>query len=167
MLLATPMGEPLYKQIGFIKDTEYSFFRQGQTPPPAGTHIRKTKKNDYDRILALDRKISDEDRGSLLEIHLPASIVCAQDDIVDAVFFPTLTEGLIISESTESGLELMKYKYHRGIPLAVLPSSNAAGVDLLRASGSEFFRTASRMYIGEKINWLPTGIFGRIGGYLG
>lgn len=167
MLLATPMGEPLYAKIGFIKDTEYSFFREGQTPPPSAAHIRKTGPNDYGQILAMDRKISDEDRSSLLEIHLPASIVCSPGGNIDAAFFPTLTEGLIIAESMESGLELMKYKYHRGVQVAILPSLNAAGLELLKTSGSKFFRTASRMYIGEKINWVPTGIFGRIGGYLG
>lgn len=167
MLIATPMGEPLYTKMGFIKDAEYSFFREGHTPVPSDSLIRNAVFSDFGTLLEMDTQISGEDRSILLTPHLPDAFVYGSEHHASGAYFPTLTEGLIIAVNKEAGLELMKYKYNKGIITAILPSDNIAGMNLLQESGSHFFRTASRMHIGEKINWKPEGIFSRIGGYLG
>jgi GNAT superfamily N-acetyltransferase len=166
-LVATPMGEPLYAKLGFIKDSEYTFFREGQTEAPAMGSIIPAKPDRYEAILDLDKNVSGEDRGTLLRAHLSKAHVFQDDALTLGAFFPTLSEGLIIAATDEAGIDLMKYKYQHGIQPAILPSANQAGVDLLVSAGSKPFRTAARMYLRNKITWHPNKIFGRIGGYLG
>jgi hypothetical protein len=73
---------------------------------------------------------------------------------------------MIIAESTEAGIALMKKKFGLNKNFC-LPTDNEEGVNFLIRKGYQEFRRASRMILGNKLPWSGAKIYSRIGGNLG
>lgn len=164
-LVATPMGEPVYRQLGFQRISDYVFMRGGRTlDTPVETvpfsHALK------DAALALDAAASFEDRSELLEPHWAEGRFIQNNGTLEGFYLPTLGEGYILAASPDAGLALMRLKHRTG-SIAVVPELNSIAVRYLTASGYSEYRRGIRMTYGEPLPWRPEMIYGRIGGNLG
>jgi GNAT superfamily N-acetyltransferase len=165
-LLATPLGEPVYHKLGFQKDTAYVFLRDGMTELVDDDTIQTFQSKYKDPLLRLDKIVSGENRARLLELHLEGAKIIVESGEVVGVFIPQLGEGLIIALTERAGETLLALK-HSDIAYASFPMENEVAAKFLLNHGFVEFRKAIRMYYGEKINWRPDKLFGRIGGNLG
>jgi GNAT superfamily N-acetyltransferase len=167
-LIATELGEPIYTKAGFKKVTDYLFFKRLNS-----SHIETKSERimlysaQYKKgLLELDRYVTGENRINILEKHLPASYLIANQDEVLAFYLPSLGEGPIISRDKEAGIELMQWKYST-VDKAVLPDENIAGIEFLLANGFIQVSTCSRMLFGKEIPYHPEMIYSRIRGNVG
>jgi len=167
LLIATALGEPVYKKAGFEMETEYLFFESGtflqQEPVNEITRFKKKYKN---ALLELDHSVSGEDRKKLLENHLINAFLFVENNSLKGFYIPTLGDGLIISDTQEAGLELMKVRFtlHQKF---CFPLPNQHGINFLISQGFIEYRRASRMILGKRFPWNATKIYNRIGGNLG
>ena len=164
-LVATEMGEPLYKKVGFRNIGEYAFMKEGETTEPT-TRCTSYHPKYREEILALDFAASGEDRQTLLEPHLSQALVYCGDRL-SGFYMPTLGEGLIIADNEEAGISLMKNKLARAWLYIAIPRGNPPALEFLKSLGHKEYRVGKRMALGPEIPWHPKMIFGRIGGNLG
>jgi len=169
LLIATELGLPLYKKAGFRMVTEYQYFKRDnpwrdfQLSP----NIFPYEDNLNSEIYEMDKKISGEDRRSLLADYLETTLVYIEGSSITGFYMPDLGEGIILANTTEAGLELMKIKYSK-VDKAVLPSENQIGIDFLTQNGFTLSETkGTRMILGKEIDWKPEKVFSRIGGNYG
>lgn len=167
-LLATELGEPVYKKIGFETETEYLFFkREGTNGSFKNTENIVAFNNDFkNQILNLDKQVSGEDRILLLEQHLSDGFLYLQDNETQGFYLPNLGDGLIIATTNSAGQELMKLRL-KSKDFASLPIDNFSATEFMKQNNFNKVRTEKRMRLGKERNWQPTNIYNRIGGNLG
>lgn len=167
MLIATALGEPVYKKLGFETETQYVFMDRGVLPP-ADSEIEITPFHPRYReeLLHLDLQISGEHRERLLHDHLTTTHLVLLGSSLQGFYVPTLGEGLILASDSRAGLALMKLRFAASQKFC-LPVKNEVAFNFLTNHGFTEERRASRMILGEKIAWDATKIFSRIGGNLG
>lgn len=167
-LVATDLGEPVYKKLGFETETEYIFFKN---PKPNASWLTSNAIVPFDdehkmQITFLDKKVSGENRMMHLDGFLAGSFVYQQNDVIKGFYLPALGDGLIVADTMLAGLELMKFrltiKDH-----AVFPVDNVAAITFMNENNSIEFRKAKRMRLGLTRTWQPENIYNRIGGNLG
>jgi GNAT superfamily N-acetyltransferase len=165
-LVATPIGQPLYRQLGFRRVSDYVFMRGGKIED--GTPTETVPFNDTlkEAALALDASASFEDRSLLLEPHWADGRFIQNNGTLEGFYLPTLGEGYILATRPEAGLALMRLK-HRNGSVAVVPEPNQEAVQYLTRNGYSEYRRGIRMIYGEPLPWRPEMIYGRIGGNLG
>lgn len=166
-LLATPMGKPLYKKIGFETQGEYTFYKKYDfTPYRPASQIKTFSPGMTDQLLALDLDVSGEDRSRLLLPFLKAAWVCTENHELQGYHVPDLGEGLIISREVNAGLDLLGLKLKASNKI-VIPEENTVARDFLLRQGFSAYRTATRMFRGLPVLHRPEWIYSRIGGNLG
>ncbi len=167
-LIATPMGEPVYKKAGFLRETDYLFFKNEKYTfaPEENSSIANATPDLYPEILRLDKKASGEDRSVLLEPHLPKIRIFRSSNSISGFYAPTLGEGLVVAENDTAGIALLKLKL-QALPFSVVPSENEAAIQFLPDNGFQQFLRGTRMRIGKKLDFKPAMLYGRIGGNLG
>ncbi len=168
LLIATALGEPVYKKLGFEVQTQYLFFDEGALPKPNPDlkEIKAFEKQNEKDLLQLDALVSGENRKKLLEQHYKNCLVVFEEGSLKGFYMPTLGEGLVIADTSTAGFELMKLRTSV-VKKICIPVDNAHGVDLLTNHGFKEVRKASRMVLGEKLEWNGSKIYSRIGGNLG
>ena len=170
LLIATELGEPVYKKAGFRVISDYIFLKSDQPWRENSTskNIMPFRVNYYADIIKLDKRISGENRESLIEKHLDNSLMYLDNEGLTGFYLPNLGEGLIIADNSLAGIELMKAKYSKKADKAVIPSENQIGLDFLKKNGFVLSETkGKRMILGKDIDWKPECIFSRIGGNYG
>lgn len=167
-LLATELGEPVYKKIGFEAETKYIVFkREGTNDSFKNTENIVPFSNDFkNQILNLDKQVSGEDRISLLEHHLSDGFLYVQDNETQGFYLPNLGGGVIIATTASAGQELMKLRL-KSKDFASLPIDNLSATEFIKQNNFKEVRTEKRMRLGKVRNWQPTNIYNRIGGNLG
>ena len=166
LLLATALGEPVYKKAGFETDLKYLFFKH-ETLKTQSAVLTSRYTSAYEAaVLKLDRDITGEDRSKLLKPHLSSCELIVSDSIVRGCYFKTLGEGLILAHDEEAGIALLNRKYEF-LAKTALPETNEAGISFLRQQGFEQFSQGTRMWRGKKLNWQSEKLYSRIGGNLG
>ena len=167
LLLATALGEPVYKKLGFNVEAKYVFLDHGDLPEPSMDENIIAFTEPYRQVLLdLDKRVSGENRERLFNDHLKDCKLFLQKDDLKGFYFPTLGDGLIISNNPAAGFELMKHKGKLNKKFCV-PLDNVAGINFLENHGYTKLREASRMVCGKKIKWDGNQIYSRIGGNLG
>ncbi len=166
LLIATPLGEPVYHKLGFEKETVYMFLRDGKTVSPSVNFFSPFQEKYIDNILKLDEFISGERRRKLLEPHFANTLVASDDRDITGFFMPTLGEGFIVAMSPEVGKQFLMLKHSKTNSTAI-PIDNQPAINFLMENGFVEYRKAVRMWYGEKLSWQPDKLFGRIGGNLG
>jgi len=168
LLIATKMGEGLYRKFGFETVSEYLFFREKMLKTVAEyENIRPYKKSDLPAILSIDQHISAEKRSHMLSCFLSNSWVYDSGSAIEGFFLPDFEEGMIIAENDKAGLELLAFKHSLKKAKTVLPVENKTGTEFLFAHGFENYSMSPRMVLGKNINWKPQNIFSRAGGFYG
>jgi N-acetylglutamate synthase-like GNAT family acetyltransferase len=167
-LLATELGESVYKKIGFEIETEYVVFKREATSVMFKSHENIVAiNNDYKKqIMDLDRHVSGEDRILLLDKYLLSGFLYVQDNEAKGFYLPNLGDGLIIATTDSAGQELMKLRL-QSKDYAAFPTDNTNATKFIRQNDFSELRIEKRMRLGTKRNWQPENIYNRIGGNLG
>jgi GNAT superfamily N-acetyltransferase len=167
LLLATTLGEPVYRKFGFQVEAQYLFFDHGTLPPAESSpHIVEYHQKYEDIIFKLDYNVSGEDRKRLLKEHSAETKLFVEHGELIGFYAATLGEGLIVAENCDAGFALMKLKFANNTNFC-LPENNEAGINFLTRHGFKVYRKASRMILGENIVWDGKKVYSRIGGNLG
>ena len=169
LLIATEIGEPVYKKAGFRIVSDYIFHKR-ESPWKEITvsdKIRPFKSEFYNEIMRLDREISGEYREPLISKHLDNSYVYIDNGMIKGFYLPALADGPIFAGTTVAGVELMKMKYAK-VDKAVLPGENQIGIEFLKQHGFIVTETkGKRMILGKEVAWQPEKFFSRAGGNFG
>lgn len=167
-LLATELGVPVYRKLGFEAEAEYLFFK-GDKPIDSDIHdtcIMPYCGEHQRQIADLDRRVSGEDRMFHLQQYLSNGVVYAANNNVEGYYLPTMGDGLIIATTSAAGQALMKLRLTTK-DFGVFPADNTQATAFIRQCPFSEVRRQKRMRLGEKRNWEPKNIYNRIGGNLG
>lgn len=170
LLIATELGEPVYKKVGFKTVSNYLDFRRekgNNSTFGKSKNIFSYNQNYFTEVISLDSLITGEKRELLLAPALKNAVVYKINERIDGVYLPDLGEGLIIANTNVAGVELMKLKYSN-VDKAVIPEENQAGIDFLLEAGFKLHGIkAKRMILGKDILWKADCYYSRIGGNFG
>jgi len=166
-LVATDLGAPVYAKLGFETETEYLFFKDIVPdllrPDP---HVVNYRPEHFAQIVALDRRVSGEDRMIELEPHLQDGLIYEVGDTVEGVYLPTLGEGMIVAITPSAGIGLTKRR--RALSSSVVfPIDNVHATQYWYSLGYKECRRAKRMRLGKARPWQPENLYGRIAGNIG
>jgi len=168
LLIATEMGEGLYRKFGFTTVSEYLFFEGGTFyPSDQIRNIRKYREANFEIIMDIDKYITSEERTNMLSQFLGNSWVYGSDTQIEGYFMSDFDEGMILATNDEVGLSLLLFKNSLQKRKNVLPIENKSGIEFLLSHGAQNVDRAPRMILGEKIEWKPELIFSRAGGFYG
>ncbi|MFZ1320357.1 MAG: GNAT family N-acetyltransferase [Ignavibacteria bacterium] len=167
-LLATDLGEPVYRKIGFEIETEYMIYKCEAVSGlfKGNENIVAISSQFKKQILDLDRQASGEDRILVLEQHLSDGFLFLKDNEVQGFYMPNLGNGLIIASTDMAGVELMKLRF-QSKDFAAFPIENLKGTEFMKQNNFKEDRSEKRMRLGKKRNWQPQNIYNSIGGNLG
>jgi GNAT superfamily N-acetyltransferase len=168
LLTASELGLPIYKKIGFREDIDYVFFKT-DTPPALDAeseNIRPLTDADMPAILALDHAATGERRGKMLTAFLKDACVY-HDGVLRGYYLPGFGKGLIVADSTNAGLELLRRRFSRDTSPVCVPASNIAAIELCTGLGFRQYRKIPRMFLYNNVEWCPEHIFSRGAGYCG
>jgi hypothetical protein len=167
-LLATELGEPVYRKFGFETETEYVFLKSERLLDSAFHDDNIIPySNAYEKqIELLDRQVSGEDRLFHLQQHLSNGLVYVVDNRVEGFYLPTMGDGLIVATTNTAGQSLMRLRLATK-DFAVYPIDNLLAAAFIQQHPFTEIRRQKRMRLGKLRNWQPTNIYNRIGGNLG
>ncbi len=167
-LKATDLGTPIYAKIGFEVETEYLIYKEFtiDTNPPTDTHIQSYKSEYMEDVLALDKRISGENRIDDLHSYLKSAFVYLNNKTIEGVYFPECGEGLIIAENARAGTALM-YKRLQAKDVVLFPQENTNAKAFMDGLNIKPKGRIKRMIYGERRPTQLSGIYNRIGGNLG
>ncbi len=166
-LIATALGEPVYKKAGFITESHYDFYKNINLENLAISENVSPYQSGYKQaIFDLDRTISGEDRSQHLEDFLAEGFVYLQNNNIEGFYLPTLGDGLIVANTPEAGIELMKKRFQK-FKIASFPQENRGASDFMESHGYAPVMTPARMYFQKPMPWKPAGLYNRVGGNIG
>ena len=169
LLSASHAGAPMYAKMGFAVDSHYVFLKPGAPEPvvaAAVEYISPITPKDHDAIIALDHSLSGEERGDLLLNSFSNSYKYA-DGPIRGYYLPDFGKGLVIADTDQAGIELLKFKVSRERSMVCIPEANAVAMEFLVSIGYQPYLTATRMYLGKNIVWQPGKVYARGSGALG
>ena len=150
-LMATDLGEPVYKKLGFEIETEQLFFKDLELnfPESEFENIIPYNVKFQDEILAIDQMASGENRKTHLLEFINESFVYFKDGCLEGFYMPQFSEGLIIAKKNVAGLALMKKRLNTHTE-AIISIDNLFAINFIKNLGFKEFRRAKRMRLGEK-----------------
>lgn len=123
-LIATALGEPVYKKAGFITESHYDSYKDINLQNLVISYNVTPYQSAYKQIVFdLDRNISGEDRSQHLETFLIDSFVYLQNEKIEGIYLPNFGDGLIVANTPEVGVELMKKRFQK-FNMASFPQEN-------------------------------------------
>lgn len=177
VLIATPMGRPVYERLGFsVLDEQVRFSIDGVPDDrPPDPLLRPFAPGDLPAVVTLDRAATGEDRSAVLaDLVGPPSTVVALDHagaVRGYLTRPPWRGGALIAPDPDDALRLLEERRrHTGISGkagAGLVGRNIVGRERLRAAGWLEERGGVRMIRGEPLEWQPEAIWGQLNGALG
>lgn len=164
---ATDLGYPVYLKFGFEVEGFYNHFTTNSNLIfDKDAHIIPYDDSYMESVLDLDFKVTSEYRVKKLTEGFADALMYVTNQKLRGVYFPTVGEGLIIADSNEAGIALMKHKAVAAIK-AVVPQNNSAADTFLKENKFSLLKTSRRMRLGVKRVWRPEFLFNRISGQLG
>ena len=170
ILIATKLGESLYKNIGFRTELNYEFYKRSESLKKfeISRNIRVASKADFQKIIDLDFAVTREKRNKFIELFLfGTKLVYNSTGKLKGFFIENLENGLIIAIEPDYGLELLKVKLNNNEQSIVIPETNLIAKDFLIKNGYKNYMNAPRMILGKKYNWKSEYVFSRGAGYCG
>ena len=166
-LIATELGEPVYRKKGFMTETRYLFHKNvSQEDWIISDKICPYDKKYKKHFLYFDRLISGENRLPHLEQYLNNAFVYDNNNEVEGYYLPELGEGLIIADGDCAGIELLKLHLKQRTHV-VFPIENKVAQQFLQQIGFEEVKEVKRMRLGSKRDVKFENIYSRIGGNVG
>jgi ribosomal protein S18 acetylase RimI-like enzyme len=168
-LMATDLGFPLYKKVGFREQTDYDFYmKPGDFSVDYQLSDSIVPYDNYmeEEVLQIDKNISGEERAGVLKEFLSEASIYRKSGEITGLYIPSLGDGFIGAVKETAGIELLKLKLQNCNKI-VIPNENIAAGDFLESIGFIKKEKARRMILGDTFIWKPDCIFNRIGGNLG
>jgi len=179
-LIASDLGRPIYAAMGFRIDAWYQIWEaapQETGPRPrAGTRLRAMTGADADRVGALDRRATGEDRRGLLRELTDSTWLLETDDGEEPLGFLAQAHpesGTIVAPDPDDAailLDLLRKRVHGigEVARAALVRPNDGEVSptaraLLAGRGWQPRFETPRMLRGPSIEWDPSLIWGVLG----
>jgi GNAT superfamily N-acetyltransferase len=177
VLIASPLGRPIYERLGFAEIGRQVRFSSGRQvgDGSADPRIRRFEVGDLDAVLAIDRAATGEDRREVLR-HLlePATTWVTRDGTDRPTGYylrPPWRGGAVVAPDPGDGLRLLELRRH----LAGSSDHAGAGLFAVNGTGRRRLREAGwheeagnvRMARGEPLDWNPIAIWGYLIGALG
>jgi len=159
----------MYAKMGFAVDSHYVFLKPGSAEPVTAAAVESISPitpKDHDAIIALDHSLSGEERGGLLLNSFSNGYKYA-DGSIRGYYLPDLGKGLVIADTDQAGIDLLKFKVSRERSMVCIPEANAVAMEFLVSIGYQPYLTATRMYLGKNIVWQPEKVYARGSGALG
>jgi GNAT superfamily N-acetyltransferase len=168
LLIATELGEPVYRKLGFRKISTYCFFRI-ETPLEAQDdhHLLKAKKTDIREILNIDRQILADDRAYLITRCYENGWIYKKNERLIGYYLPNMGRGPVVATDTEAGLLLLRLKHSEAERRTAVPEENREAIAYMHKTGFEHFNDCARMILGREVPWQPNRIFSYSHGYCG
>ena len=169
LLIATKLGESVYKKLGFIKLTEYqSFDSELGYDFNFSNSVRKLKLSDLECVYKLDLETNAEDRAYLIDkfYNNGFGFFNDQNELL-GFYLPEFGRGLVLSKDKQAGIELIKLKHSTKGKRTLLPIENQNGIKLLKKMGLKKGEKSSRMILGKENKWMPNNIYSYGSGYCG
>ena len=178
VLIASPMGRPVYEREGFrALDRQVRFTIGGGRPQPraAEARLRRFAAADLDGVIALDRFATGEDRAAVLRTLVrPATTTVAVGsggEIRGYLARAPWRTGAVVAPDPDDALLLLEQRRRAtgpaGHALASVLASNETGRARLRTAGWNEELGGLRMLRGEPLDWHPEAIWGLMSGALG
>jgi GNAT superfamily N-acetyltransferase len=176
ILIATPMGRPIYEREGFtVLDRQRRFTIDGLPPGEPDPRVRSYRGGDLDAILALDRAVTGEDRSAVLMALVnpggTSVAISADGDLRGFLVRAPWRGGALIAPDPADALRLLDTRRRLTGPShpsgAGVMASNRIGRERLRAAGWVESDGGVRMIRGEPLVWQPAAIWGQLNGALG
>lgn len=167
LLIATELGEPVYRRLGFRIELEYAVFKWS-----VGDFLKERCEHQSfqpkwrDELIELDQLVSGENRIQTLEPHLNNAKLITNGDRLLAAYLPDLGDGLIFARNDQAGITLMKERMADQTN-AIFPIQNQAAIEAMASLGLKPIKSVKRMILGDSISWKPEMLYNRIGGNLG
>ncbi|MBK6643796.1 MAG: GNAT family N-acetyltransferase [Bacteroidetes bacterium] len=168
LLLATPLGYPVYLKHGFVAEDTYSFYRSEKLWKDAieNPFLRPYSKVFRKQIQVLDLKAAGENRNFRLDEFLDDAVLFVESNVVKGYFLPRFGEGLVVASEKEAGLSLLKHRLQFKNEV-VIPDLNLIASQFLIENNYSVFRTAVRMRKGNPIHPDLAMVYARISGQIG
>jgi GNAT superfamily N-acetyltransferase len=178
VLIATPMGRPIYEREGFdVLDDQVRFSIDGlpADSAPPDPLVRPFASDDLAAIVELDRFATGEDRRavlmSLLDSRSTWVAMDADGSVRGYLARAPWRGGALIAPDSDDALRLLETRRRStgisGKAGAGLVGQNLAGRERLRAAGWHEEGSGVRMIRGEPLDWHPEAIWGQFNGALG
>jgi GNAT superfamily N-acetyltransferase len=170
LLVATSMGEGLYRKFGFETCSEYLFYKaENKLKGESDNRIRRLEPKDIDAIMKLDSYASGEERAAFIARFFSAGMVYEDEQSGEILgyYLPACGNGSIIASDGAAGTALLHLKHSIELKTAVIPVENAVARDFLEQNGFVLDRRAPRMIFGSNVDWHPDLVYSRIAGYYG
>jgi GNAT superfamily N-acetyltransferase len=169
VLIATEMGESLYKKVGFKKVTVYqSYESEVDINYILPNSIRALKNSDLESVYKLDQDTNEENRTHLIDkYYQPGFGYFNSNNELQGFFLPKFGRGLVLSRGEQGGVELLKLKHTIKGNRTLLPIENKKGIIFLEKYGLKRGYKCSRMILGKEIKWNPAFIYSYGSGYCG
>lgn len=169
LLIATELGEPVYKKIGFEKMTDYQCFdSEIDMDYVCPNSIRGLEYSDIENAAKLDMEANAENRMHLLENYYKTGFgYFNNENELLGFYLPDFGRGLVLSRDEQAGIELLKLKHSKKGKRTMLPNDNKVGIDFLEKSGFKKGNKCSRMILGKENKWNPNFIYSYGSGYCG
>lgn len=167
-LIATEMGAPVYRKLGFRIAGQYEYLRVPRTGTPMPSAVRRVSPGVAEQALVLDRLASGECRREVISPHLEQGW-CHADSCgnLKGLYLPTFGRGAVVASSIAAGCTLLEAKLSKEGGQVVVPTENNAALRFLSSFGAETEETEPRMVLGEDPPWRPTWQFSVGTGYCG
>jgi GNAT superfamily N-acetyltransferase len=166
-LIATALGEPVYKKVGFITESKYDFYKDISLENlNISENVIPYQSTYKQAIFDLDKPISGEDRSQHLGDFLVDSFVYLQNGKIEGFYLPNLGDGLIVANTPEAGVELMKKRFQK-FKIASFPQENKAAKEFMASHGYAPVSSHARMHYQKPMPWKPAGLYNRVGGNIG
>jgi predicted N-acetyltransferase YhbS len=177
VLIASPLGRPIYERLGFVEIGRQVRFSADRRPAdaPVDPRIRQFEPRDLDTVLAIDRAATGEDRHVVLRSLLDPATTWVSRDAEDRptgyYLRPAWRGGAVVAPDPDDGVRLLDLRRHLAGSSdhagAGLFASNETGRRRLREAGWHEEAGNIRMARGEPLDWDPNAIWGYLNGALG
>ena len=168
-LIATELGEFVYKKLDFERQLLYEFYGPPESRKTFDTSnaVKDLSIEHIDLITNLDFLSTGEQRVELLKNFLQYSKgIFKRKNELGGFYLKEFGNGLIVSKDNVSGIELMKLMINDR-KMIVITDKNITAREFLLGTGYTKKKSVPRMILGEKYDWKPENIFSRASGYLG
>lgn len=168
LLIATELGEAVYTKIGFRKTSEYLCFDSTQEiKVEKSSSVRPLTLDDKPSVYSLDRFANRECRIHLLDKFYSNGLGYFKENELIGFYLPEFGRGLVIAQSEESGIELLKIKHSEKGKRTIVPKDNLSSIQYLENLNLKKGENASRMVLGLDSKWNPRNIYSYGSGYCG
>ena len=158
LLLASEAGRPIYDRLGFEPEEHFRVFLTAETGDRRPTHdeFRALTRADREAVLALDRRVTGEDRTAAVVPALDGAL--ATPDLSAVALRPPFRARPILARDPEAGARLLGAVVEPRMRVAA-PGSNVAAVSAMAALGAER-AGVTRMRLGPPVPWRPSELWG-------